>query len=160
MNIGIVGARKYKDKSSVIDLVKSLPADSVIVTSGCTGVCTWVREEAEKLNMNVIVFSPDLENIRAWFEVPKRYYQRNKELVEKCDFLHAFISQEDGFAGGTKFEIQYALKLRKPVQVYWEDGISEVFFQYPLPFMEREHTFFLAWQEFFCKTNLGIGGLK
>jgi len=158
MNVGIVGARKYQDRQSVLDLVKSLPADSVIVTSGCKGVCTWVREEAEKRNMEVIVFSPDLENIRAWFEIPKRYYKRNKELVEACDFLHAFISQEDGFIGGTRFEVQYALKLRKPVQVYWESGISEVFFQYPLPFMEREHTFFLAWQEFFCKTNLGIGG--
>jgi hypothetical protein len=160
MNIGIVGSRKYRDKKSVIDLVNSLPADSVIVTSGCAGVCTWVREEAEKRNMEVIVYSPDLQNIRAWFEVPKRYYKRNRELVEACDFLHAFISQEDGFAGGTKFEIEYALKLRIPVQVHWENRKSETFYQYPLPFMEREHTFFLAWQEFFCKTNLETGGLK
>jgi len=144
MKIGIVGARKYKDKSSVIELVKSLPADSVIITSGCAGVCTWVREESERRNMEVVVFSPDLENIRAWFEVPKRYYQRNRELVEACDFLHAFISQEDGFAGGTKFEIKYALKLKKSVQLHWENGISETFYQYPLPFMEPQHTFFLA----------------
>ena len=158
MNVGIVGARKYKDKSSVIALVNSLPADSVIVTSGCAGVCTWVREEAENRNMEVIVFSPDLQNIRAWFEVPKRYYKRNRELVEACDFLHAFVSQEDGFVGGTRFEVEYALKLKKPVQVHWENGISETFYQYPLPFMDREHTFFLSWQEFFCKTNLEIGG--
>ena len=158
MNIGIVGARKYRDKKSVLDLVNSLPTDSVIVTSGCAGVCTWVREEAERRHMEVVVFSPDLENIRASFEVPKRYYKRNRELVEACDFLYAFISQEDGFVGGTKFEIKYALKLNKPVQVQWENGISEIFYQYPLPFMEREHTFFLAWQEFFCKTNLEIGG--
>ena len=158
MNIGIVGARKYRDKISVLDLVNSLPDDSVIVTSGCAGVCTWVREEAEKRQMEVIVFSPDLQNIRAWFEVPKRYYQRNKELVEACDYLYAFISQEDGFAGGTKFEIQYALKLRIPVQVHWENGISETFYQYPLPFIESEYSFCLAWQEFFCKTNLEIGG--
>ena len=158
MNIGIVGARKYQDRQSVLDLVNSLPADSVIVTSGCAGVCTWVKEEAERRNMEVVIFSPDLENIRAWFEVPKRYYQRNKELVETCDFLHAFISHEDGFAGGTRFEIEYALKLRKPVQVHWENGESETFYQYPLPFMERDHAFFLAWQEFFCKTNLQIRG--
>ena len=157
MKIGIVGARKYKDKSSVICLVNSLPADSVIITSGCTGVCTWVREEAEKRNMEVVVFSPDLSNIRAWFEVPKRYYQRNKELVEACDFLHAFISHEDGFVGGTRFEVEYALKLRKPVELHWENGKSETFYQYFLPFMEKEHAFFLAWQEFFCKTNLEIG---
>jgi hypothetical protein len=52
--------------------------------------------------MKVIVFAPDLENIRAWFDVPKRYYQRNKKMVDACDLLHAFISAEDGFIGGTK----------------------------------------------------------
>ena len=51
MNVGIVGARKFQDRQSVLDLVKSLPADSVIVTSGCAGVCTWVREEAEKSDL-------------------------------------------------------------------------------------------------------------
>ena len=104
--------------------------------------------------VEVVVFSPDLQNIRAWFEVPKRYYQRNKELVEACDYLYAFISQEDGFAGGTKFEVDYAVSMGIPVQVHWENGISETFYQYPLPFMEPQHTFFFAWQEFFCKTNL------
>ena len=158
MNVGIVGARKYQDRQSVLDLVNSLPADSVIVTSGCAGVCTWVREEAERRNMEVVVYSPDLQNIRAWFEVPKRYYKRNRELVAACDFLYAFISQEDGFVGGTKFEIQYALKLKIPVQLHWENGISEIFYQYPLPFIEPQHSFLLSWQEFFCKTNLEIGG--
>jgi hypothetical protein len=158
MNVGIVGARKYQDRQSVLDLVNSLPADSVLVTSGCAGVCTWVREEEEKRNMEVAVYSPDLQNIRAWFEVPKRYYQRNKELVEACDLLHAFISQEDGFVGGTKFEVDYAVSMGIPVQVHWENGISETFYQYFFPFMHSEHAFFLSWQEFFCKNNLEIGG--
>ena len=95
MNIGIVGARKYQDRQSVIDLLNSLPIGSVIITSGCKGVCTWAREAAEGRDMKVIVYAPDLEDIRAWFDIPKRYYERNKELVEACDLLHAFISQED-----------------------------------------------------------------
>jgi hypothetical protein len=158
MNVGIVGARKFQDRQSVLDLVNSLRADSVIITSGCVGVCTWVRAEAERRNMEVVVFSPDLQNIRAWFEVPKRYYQRNKELVEACDFLHAYISQEDGFIGGTWFEAEYALKLKKPVQLHWENGKSETFYQYFFTFMHSEHAFFFAWQEFFCKTNLEMRG--
>ena len=158
MNIGIVGARKYQDKQSVINLVNSLPNKSVIITSACKGACTWVREEAEKRKMEVILFTPDLSNIRAWFEVPKRYYQRNKELVEACDMLYAFISAEDGYVGGTRFEIEYALKLGIPVQINWEYGTSQVIYQYPLPFMEQEHEFFLAWKQFFCNTNLEVGG--
>ncbi len=103
MNIGIVGARKYQDKQSVIDLVHSLPPEAIIITSSCKGACTWTKEAAEKRGLEVIVFVPDLSNIRTWFEVPKRYYQRNKELVEMCDLLHAFLSAEDGFTGGTRF---------------------------------------------------------
>ena len=158
MNIGIVGARKYQDRQSVIDLIDSLPIESVIITSGCKGVCTWVKEEAEKRKMEVIVFNPDLSNIHAWFEVPKRYYQRNKELVEACDLLHAFISQEDGFTGGTRFEIEYAMKIGIPVQVHWEYGVSQILYQYAFSFIENRQELFLSWQEFFFKTNLEIGG--
>lgn len=154
MNIGIVGARKYRDRQSVIDLVNSLPGESVIITSSCNGVCTWVKEEAERKEMEVILFAPDLSNIRAFFEVPKRYYQRNKELVEACDFLHAFLSKEDGFTGGTRFEIEYAAKLGVPVQIHWEDGGSHTIYQYPFSFIEGKREFCLAWEAFFHTTNL------
>ncbi len=135
MNIGIVGARKYQDRKSIIDLVNSLPIGSII-TSGCRGVCTWVKEEAEMRGMEVILFKPDLSNIRAHFEVPKRYYNRNKQMVEACDILHAFISTEDGYTGGTRFEIEYAVSLNIPVYVHWEKGVSQVIYQYFLPFFE------------------------
>ena len=159
MNIGIVGARKYRDRQSVIDLVSSLPLESVIITSGCKGACTWVKEEAEKRKMEVILFAPDLQNIRSWFDIPKRYYQRNKELVEACDILHAFISQEGGYTGGTRFEVDYALRLGIPVQTHWEYGISQIIYQYPLPFIEEKQELFLAWEGFFSKINLKpIGG--
>ena len=60
--VGIVGARKYKDRQSVIDLVNSLPADSVVVTSSCRGVCTWAGEAARGRGLEVKTFSPDLRN--------------------------------------------------------------------------------------------------
>ena len=158
MKIGILGARKYKDRQYVIALVNCIPADSQIVTSGCKGVCSWVREGVEKRGMDVILFEPDLSNIRAWFEVPKRYYRRNKEMVETCDILHAFISEDDGYTGGTRFEIEYAMRLGIPVHVHWENGISLWYYQYFLPFHEQKQSFFLSWQEFFSKTNLEVKG--
>ncbi len=158
MKIGIVGARKYQKRKSVIDLVNSLPVESAIITSGCKGVCTWVKEEADKRKMKVILFTPDLQNIRAWFEVPKRYYQRNKELVEACDMLYAFLSKEDGYTGGTRFEIEYALKIGIPVQVHWEYGLSQILYQYSFSFIETRQELFLAWEEFFRTTNLERGG--
>ena len=158
MKIGIVGARKYQDRQSVIDLVNSFPADATIITSSCKGVCTWAKETAEERGMKSMVFAPDLENIRAWFDIPKRYYQRNKEMVEACDLLHAFISAEDGFVGGTRFEGEYAVGLRIPVQIHRENGPSQWIFQYSFPFLDEERDFFLAWQKFFHKIRLELGG--
>jgi hypothetical protein len=157
MNIGIVGARKYQDRQSVIDLVMSLPAEATIITRSCKGVCTWVKEAAEERGMTVIVFSPDLENIRAWFDVPKRYYERNKEMVEACDLVHAFISAEDGFVGGTRFEVDYAVSLGIPVQVHRENGLSQWVFQYSFPFWEGKQVFLLSWERFFHKIRFELG---
>jgi hypothetical protein len=154
MKIGIVGARKYRDKQSVIELVESLPAEATIITSSCKGVCTWVKQAAEERGMKVIVFTPDLSNIRAWFDIPKRYYQRNKEMVGACDLLYAFISAEDGFIGGTRFEVEYAASLGIPVQVHWEYGPAQWIFQYSFAFSEQKQTFLLSWEEFFIKSVL------
>jgi len=111
--------------------------------------------------MKVMVFAPNLENVRAWFDIPKRYYQRNKEMVETCDILHAFISKEDGFTGGNRFEVEYAVSMGTPVMLHRENGPSKWIFQYSFPFFEGKQTLFLAWQDFFCKTNLEVkGGLS
>ena len=158
MNIGIVGARKYQNRQSVIDLVISLPAEVTIITSSCKGVCTWVKEAAEERGMRVIVFSPDLSNIRAWFDVPKRYYERNKQMVEACDLVHAFISAEDGFVGGTRFEVDYAVSTGIPVQVHCENGFSEWIFQYSFPFWQEDRSFLLSWEAFFHRIRFELGG--
>jgi len=160
MKIGIVGARKYKDMNSVINLVSNLPSQATIITSSCKGVCTWARAAAEERGMEVVVYAPDLENIRAWFEVSKRYYQRNKEMVEACDTLHAFISAENGFTGGTKFEVEYALSLGIGVLIHWENGGSEWFYQCPFPRHSRNRSFFLSWEQFFQNTDLNLGRAK
>lgn len=160
MKIGIVGARKYQDRQSVIDLVMSLPAEAIIITSSCKGVCTWAKEAAGEREMNVTVFAPDLENIRAWFDIPKRYYQRNKEMVDACDLLHAFISSEDGFIGGTRFEVEYAVSLGTPVQIHWENGPTKWIFQYSFPFLDEKGDFFLAWEGFFHKIRFELGGSR
>ena len=158
MKISVVGARKYQDRQSVLDLVMSLPADATIITSSCKGVCTWVKESAEKRGMMVIIFAPDLSNIRAWFDIPKRYYQRNKEMVETCDLLHAFISAEDGFIGGTRFEVEYAASIVIPVRVHRKNGLSQWIFQYSFPFWEGKQAFFLAWEGFFHRIGFQLGG--
>ena len=152
VSIGIVGARKYRDRKSVKDLVEYLPADSIIVTSACRGVCAWTKKAAEKRGMTVEVYSPDLGNIRSNFEVAERYYQRNRELIDRCDLVHAFLSKEDGCTGGTGFEVAYASRMGRPVELHWENGVSEMLYQSALPFKAPGLVFHSAWQDFFTVT--------
>jgi hypothetical protein len=150
MNIGIVGARKYQNRKAVIALVNTLNAQSTIITSQCRGVCSWTIEAAAERNMKVVVYAPDLKDIRSWFDVPKRYYQRNRQLVEACDILYAFVSG-DGLVGGTLFEIAYAIKQGIPVQIRREDGSHQMIYQSRFPFMNPP-VFLDNWQAFFRQT--------
>ena len=99
--------------------------------------------------MTVEVYTPNLKNIRSNFEVAERYYERNRELIERCDLVHAFLSEEDGCTGGTGFEVEYASKIGRPVELHWENGVSEMLYQYVLPFEAPGMAFHLAWQNFF-----------
>jgi len=150
-HVGIVGARLFRDREAVEKLVCSLPGDAVLVTSGCKGVCQWAHSKAKMRGMDVIVYAPDLTDIRSRFDIPKRYYARNRELIEKCGFVHAFISSEGGFSGGTRFEVEYASRLNIPVMVHYEDGESEMFWQLSFPFFNRTDDYFTTdWQGFFA----------
>ena len=149
--IGIVGARKFKDRNAVEELVVSLPQESIIVTSGCSGVCIWAQAKAKERNMEILVYTPDLSNIRSRFEIPKRYYQRNRQLIEKCDLVHAFTSSEGGYTGGTRFEIEYTIKIRIPVKIHWENGTEETIYQRQLPFQFENNLSKAAWQNFFSE---------
>jgi len=151
--IGIVGARKYQDRQSVIDLVNGLPADVVVVTGSCRGVCTWAGSAAKARGLEVRIFSPDLTNAQTKYEIVERYYERNRQLISACDVVHAFISQEGGLTGGTKYEVEYAKQIGKDVYLHWENSITErICRQKSLPFGNTEKDFSAGWMNFFSQT--------
>jgi hypothetical protein len=150
--VGIVGARKFKDRKSVIDFVNGLPVDSIVVTSSCKGVCTWAGSAAKLRGLQVKLYSPNLCNTRDKFEVVQRYYQRNRQLISACDVVHAFISKEAGLTGGTKYEVKYAKSLGKMVFLHWESSIVERVYQNSLPFSSHAKELTSSWMNFFLHT--------
>jgi len=152
-HIGIIGARKFKDRKAVIELVHALPADSTMVTSSCRGVCQWAGEAAKARGFSVKIFSPDLTRVRDRIEMVERYYERNRQLIAACDIVHAFISKEAGLTGGTKFEVQYAKRLGKEVYLHWENSIVQRIGQKQkgLPFGKNDQTFDTGWLKFFSE---------
>ena len=150
--VGIVGARKFKDRKSVIDFVNKLPVDSIVVSGSCKGVCTWAGSAARLRGLEVKIYSPNLNDARSKYEIVHRYYQRNRQLISACDIVHAFISKEAGFTGGTKFEVEYAKSLGKMVFLHWEHSIVERVCQKSLPFSNHAKELSSGWMNFFLHT--------
>ena len=149
--VGIMGARKYKDRQSVIDLVNTIPVDSIVVTSSCRGVCTWAREAAGARGLAMKIYSPDLTDVRDRIEVVERYYERNRQLIAACDIVHAFVSKEAGLSGGTRFEVKYARRLGKEVFLHWENSIVQRTSQKALPFGHEDKNLSSGWLKFFSE---------
>jgi hypothetical protein len=57
---------------------------------------------------------------------PKTHFARNRDIVDKSDFLLATPrdSSEQQF-GGTWYTVNYARKKGKPVVIFWPDGSLE-----------------------------------
>ena len=113
MKIGIVGSRRRKDRDNVIKLVDSLCAYDIVVSGGCRGVDTWAEERARERGLQVIVFKPDLSDIKDKSDMINRYYERNKLIAKRCDILYAFVSSDR--KGGTENTILWAKRFNKKV---------------------------------------------
>ncbi len=120
-------------------------------TGTCKGVCARIIEQAWKSKIDVLICKPNLEHAQSYYEIAERYYQRNRELIEKCNFVYAFVS-EKGLTGGTGFEVKYALKLGKPVRIYTEGKASRTIYQPELFSVDIEVN--PAWR-FFLKMFVG-----
>jgi hypothetical protein len=149
--IGIIGARKYKNRQSVIELVQSLPRDTIVITSSCKGVCTWAKEAAISQGLQARIYAPDLADIGSHGEMVERYYQRNRQLISACEIVHAFISQEAGLTGGTRYEVLYAKRLNKELFLHWENGKVQRHFQRSLLLHDTEKDFSAGWMSFFTE---------
>ena len=125
MKIGIVGSRKRsfnKDgtvnketKKEVEDLINSIDVDDTIVSGGCKGVDSFAIDYAIKRGMDTHVYPPFIYDTMTYGEMTQEYYRRNREVVDSCDKLYAFISKDMIKKGGTWYTVEYARKKGKPV---------------------------------------------
>ena len=116
MNVGIVGSRRWKSRSAVESLVKTLPADTTVVSGGVRGVDSWAAEFARKRGLKVVEFLPDLpSNGSPRWEYTKAYHARNRQIAEHSEVVYAFVAPDR--KGGTENTIKYAKELGVPVNI-------------------------------------------
>ena len=106
MTLAIIGSRDCP-AVDIEEYLDEMP--DAIVSGGAKGADTCAREFATRKGIKMIEFLPDY----------KRYGRsaplvRNRQIIDCCDKVLAFW---DGKSKGTKYTIDYAEKMGKPVRV-------------------------------------------
>jgi hypothetical protein len=114
MKIALVGSREYKHLGLVVKYVKSLPADTIIVSGGARGVDSVAANTARDCGLEVEII-PALWNVYG----RQAGMIRNGEIVRKADQVIAFW---DETSRGTLDSIKKAKAQNKPLEVYGKDG--------------------------------------
>ncbi len=108
MKLAIVGSRTCPQ----IDIEKYLDETSdTIISGGAIGADTLAHEYAIKNGIKLIEFKPDYK-----LHGKIAPLVRNRLIVDECDSVLAFW---DGKSKGTKFVIDYAMKMNKPVKTVY-----------------------------------------
>lgn len=107
MKLAVIGSRGFRDRR-LMDEKLSAIAPSLVISGGATGAdqlsCIWAR----KNGVETQEFLPDHKQYK------HPYHHRNRLIAEACDELIAFW---DGHSTGTKYTIEYARRIGKPVTV-------------------------------------------
>lgn len=104
--VAVVGSRT----AFVNNLGDFLPPDTTtIVSGGARGIDSCAARYAKEKGLELIEHLPDYE----LYGRPAPLY-RNKLIVRDCDVVYAFWDKK---SRGTKFTIDYAKKMGKPVVI-------------------------------------------
>lgn len=117
MNVAIVGSRTYPELWRVVEYIRSLPADTVIVSGGARGVDSVAESAARKFGLSLRVFLAD------WNQFGKSAgYRRNVDIVNMADKVVAFW---DGKSKGTQHSMNLAKTMHKELEVILPTGATQ-----------------------------------
>jgi len=106
MKMAIIGSRTLN-----IDISDYLPCGATeLVSGGAKGIDTMAEAYADSMNIPKIIIKPDYHKYGRAAPI-----KRNETIVAFSDII---IAIWDGKSRGTKYVIEYAKKLGKPIKVF------------------------------------------
>jgi hypothetical protein len=106
MKLAIIGSR-FIESLDLNEYIKEKPA--VVISGGAKGIDTLAWEWALENNIEIIIHRPDYNKDGKWAAL-----RRNDIIVDEADKIIAFW---DGKSTGTKYVIERAKKLNKPLEI-------------------------------------------
>lgn len=105
LKVAVVGSRGFRD-ARLVDRKLSEMKPSMVISGGAKGADHLGETWARRNGIETLIFHPD----RKKYKHP--YHHRNRLIAEACDVLVAFW---DGRSSGTRYTIEYARRIGKPV---------------------------------------------
>jgi len=137
MKIAVVGSREFKEPDLVRAILNDLLAEmTVFISGGAKGVDSIAEEWVDEWNKDIakehpeglirkIILEPNWDDLshpdaKIKMRYGKRYdamagMRRNKLIIKEADRVIAFW---DGHSSGTKNSIDWAITLKKPLDIY------------------------------------------
>ena len=116
---GIVGSRRYTNRSLIEKMIDTFDYDDVVISGGCKGVDRWAVSHARKRGLKTLVFLPKLKKAKTHYDYCHAYYNRNALIAQHSDILCAFVMSDR--KGGTENTIGWARKFNKRIWTHIED---------------------------------------
>jgi predicted Rossmann fold nucleotide-binding protein DprA/Smf involved in DNA uptake len=107
VKLAVIGSRSFADGRRLADTLEPL-SPVQIISGGARGADSIAETWARRNGVETKIFLPDHKRYR------HPYHHRNRLIVEACDELVAFW---DGRSTGTKYTIDYARRMGKPVRI-------------------------------------------
>ena len=106
MKLLIAGSRSIK----TFGIDRFIPTETtLIISGGAAGIDTIAEEYADRMRISKIILRPDYKTFGR--SAPLK---RNEEMVDMCDRVLVFW---DGVSKGTKYTINFAKKVGKPIEI-------------------------------------------
>ena len=111
---GIVGSRRYRNKTRVESFIDLLPQNTKVKSGGCVGVDSWAAAHAQFRGLDVQEFLPET-NTR------EGYFARNELIAKRSTQVVAFIPRNQMRSGAWN-TIKWCRIHGSPYIVLDEDG--------------------------------------
>jgi len=109
MKLAVIGVKELVEYKFISKALEKISNIELIISGGALGTDTLAKKIAIQNKIKFKEFPPDYKNFGE-----KAKHIRDKLIVEECDELIAFW---DGKCEGTKYTMDYAKVLRKPVKI-------------------------------------------
>lgn len=130
VHVGFTGTRKGMSRGQRDALLTFLKGanqsrkflGAVLHHGDCVGADAEANEVADSLGMCTVIHPPENPKHRAWCEADeyryrKPYLERNRDIVDECDFLVAAPGGKERRRSGTWATVRYARKQGKQVVI-------------------------------------------